>query len=166
MHWNRGHGRIMRFWLAAMMLFVLADSGGAQQAPEAFPPPDKDMARHVLWLEAQEDEQDLQVELIIGQIVEVDAVNTYRLGGSIEEETVSGWGYPRYMVRSIGPLMGTLMAIDPDAAKMERFIPITSSPYLIRYNSRLPVVIYVPEGTEVRYRIWRAEGEGAPVSKG
>jgi serine protease inhibitor ecotin len=27
----------------------------------------------------------------------------------------------------------------------------------IRYNTRLPVVVYAPEGVEVRYRIWSAE---------
>ncbi len=28
--------------------------------------------------------------------------------------------------------------------------------FLLRYNSKLPVVVYVPEGFEVRYRIWQA----------
>ena len=26
----------------------------------------------------------------------------------------------------------------------------------IRYNSRIPLVVYVPKGGEVRYRIWKA----------
>ena len=29
-------------------------------------------------------------------------------------------------------------------------------PFLIRYNSPLPIVVYAPEGVEVRYRIWSA----------
>jgi ecotin len=29
----------------------------------------------------------------------------------------------------------------------------------VRYNSKLPVVVYVPEGLEVRYRLWKAEAE-------
>ena len=53
-------------------------------------------------------------------------------------------------------MAGTLMAVDPDASKVNRFIPLGGEPYLIRYNSKLPVVVYVPEGVEVRYRIWRA----------
>ena len=28
--------------------------------------------------------------------------------------------------------------------------------FLIRYNSKLPVVVYVPDEFEVRYRIWTA----------
>jgi len=35
---------------------------------------------------------------------------------------------------------------------------------MIRYNSRLPVVIYSPEGVEIRYRIWEA-GEEQVISK-
>ena len=27
---------------------------------------------------------------------------------------------------------------------------------LVRYNSRLPVVVFVPEGMALRYRVWRA----------
>jgi ecotin len=62
-------------------------------------------------------------------------------------------------------MAGTLMAVDPNAPKVDRFISLGGEPYLIRYNSRLPVVVYVPEGAEVRYRIWRA-GETKPMSEG
>jgi ecotin len=51
------------------------------------------------------------------------------------------------------------MAADPNVPKVDRFVTLRGEPYLIRYNSRLPVVVYVPEGAEVRYRIWRADTE-------
>jgi len=47
------------------------------------------------------------------------------------------------------------MAIDPDAPRENRFIQLGGEPYLIRYNSRLPVVVYAPEKVQVRYRLWR-----------
>ena len=53
-------------------------------------------------------------------------------------------------------MAGTLVAVDPNAPKVARFITIGGDPYIIRYNSRLPIVVYVPEGVEVRYRIWTA----------
>jgi ecotin len=28
----------------------------------------------------------------------------------------------------------------------------------LRYNSKLPIVIYVPDGFSVRYRTWSADG--------
>lgn len=49
---------------------------------------------------------------------------------------------------------------------MREFVSLGGDPYLVRYNSKLPVVVYVPEGVEVRYRIWSA-GEGAePIPEG
>jgi ecotin len=43
--------------------------------------------------------------------------------------------------------------------KVERFITLGGEPELLRYNSRLPLVVYVPVGVEVRYRIWKADQE-------
>ena len=63
-------------------------------------------------------------------------------------------------------MAGTQMAIDPNAPKLNRFITLGGEPYLIRYNSRLPVVVYAPEGVEVRYRIWSAEPETKVIEKG
>jgi ecotin len=61
---------------------------------------------------------------------------------------------------------GTLMAVDPNAPKVDRFVTLGGKPYLIRYNSRLPVVVYVPEGAEVRYRIWSAGDEIKTMEQG
>jgi ecotin len=63
-------------------------------------------------------------------------------------------------------MAGTLMAVDPEAPKVPRFITIGGDPYLIRYNSRLPVVVYVPEGVEVRYRIWSAAPDAKGIDQG
>jgi len=63
-------------------------------------------------------------------------------------------------------MAGTLMAIDPNAPKVARFITLGGDPYIIRYNSRLPIVVYVPERVEVRYRIWTAGAEEKAIEKG
>jgi ecotin len=59
-----------------------------------------------------------------------------------------------------------LMAVDPNEPKLKRFVRIDGDPYLLRYNSRLPIVVYVPEGVEVRYQIWSAGKEENPIEKG
>lgn len=79
---------------------------------------------------------------------------------------IEGWGFTRYVVEKIGPMAGTLMAPDPNAPKIDRFITLGGEPYLIRYNSRLPVVVYVPVVVAVRYRIWRAGPEAKAVPQG
>ena len=58
------------------------------------------------------------------------------------------------------------MAIDPKAPKVTRFITLGGEPYIICYNSRLPIVVYVPEGVEVRYRIWATGAQLKSMEKG
>jgi ecotin len=98
-------------------------------------------------------EEDLKLEFYVGINKLVDC-NNYFLLGSIKEETVEGWGYNYYSVLSKGESAGTLMGC-VDAKKTEKFIHL--QPELIRYNSKLPIVLYVPDNMEVKYRIWRAD---------
>lgn len=144
--------------LLAVMLLILGALLPATSADEmkAFPPAEQGMVRYVLNIQKQDDESEYRVELIAGKTVRVDAVNRYFFGGGIEAETIEGWGYTRYVVGPLGPMAGTLMAVDPKAPKKGRFVSLGGEPYLIRYNSRLPVVVYAPEGVEIRYRIWSA----------
>ena len=140
-------------------LFFTVLSVHAGDNLKAFPPPDKGSVRYVLQLPKLDDESTHKVELIVGKTVLLDEKNQYFFGGKIQQETIKGWGFPRYIVSEIGPMAGTLMAIDPNAPKVNRFITLGGEPYLIRYNSRLPIVMYAPEGVEVRYRIWSVGSE-------
>ena len=123
---------------------------------KAFPPADEGMTRHVIRLSKQKNEADLKVELIIGKTVKTDAQNRYFFSGTLETENIPGWGFDRYILRKLGTMGGTLMAVDPAAPRVERFIS-AGGETILRYNSRLPIVVYVPVGVEVRYRLWRAE---------
>lgn len=154
-------------WISSFFALMLAmPLAHAADDMKAFPPAEKGMTRHVLQLPAQSDESAYKVELIVGKEVETDERNRYFFGGVIEEKNIDGWGYNRYVVPKLGPMAGTMMAIDPNAPKVKRFISISGGPYLIRYNSRLPVVVYVPKGVEVRYKIWRAGDEVKKMEQG
>lgn len=115
------------------------------------------MSRHVIFLPTEKNEDLLKVQLIVGKTMKLDPQNRYFFGGRLETEAIPGWGYDRYLLKSLGPMAGTLMAVDPNEPKKDRWITLGGEPELIRYNSRLPLVVYVPAGVEVRYRIWRAE---------
>jgi len=117
------------------------------------------MQRYVIELPALEDESLKQVELIIGKTVPTDGVNRHFFGGKITRETIQGWGYSYYELKAIGPMAGTLMAGPPDAPKVDTFVPVRHGVGLLRYNSKLPLVVYVPEGVEVNYRLWSTESE-------
>lgn len=124
---------------------------------KAFPQAAEGMSRHVITLPAEKDEELLKVELLVGKRKMLDPANRYFFGGLLQKQTVEGWGYDYFILKSLGPMGGTLMAIDPSVPKVERFITLAGEPQLHRYNSRLPLVVYVPLGVEVRYRIWRAD---------
>ncbi len=157
----------MRPWLISMLLLLSSVAGAwAGDNLQAFPPAEAGQVRYVLELPAKDEESDFRVELLVGKTVETDPHNRYFFAGRIEEEPIEGWGFTRFVVSTLGPMAGTLMAVDPDAPKIERFITLGGEPFLIRYNSRLPVVVYVPEGVEVRYRIWSAEPHIMPMKRG
>jgi ecotin len=155
-------------WLvAALFLFLFIHPVvQADDNLKAFPTAEEGMVRYVLQLPKHDDESVFMVELIVGKTVEIDEQNRYFFGGRIEEETIEGWGFTKYKVRKLGPMAGTLMAVDPQAPKVKRFIPLGGEPYLIRYNSRLPIVVYVPDGVEVRYRLWTTGADVKAVEKG
>ncbi len=152
--------------IAVFSFLVAMSSVLAADNMKAFQPAEKGVVRYVLQLPEQKDEYAFKVELIVGKTVQLDEGNRYFFGGKIEAENIEGWGFTRYVISELGPMAGTLMAVDPNAPKVPRFITIGGEPYLIRYNSRLPVVVYVPEGVEVRYRIWSATPEAKPIEKG
>jgi ecotin len=143
--------------IASIALLTVASSSFAIAADDmkAFPPAEEGMTRHVVRLLKQKDESAFKVEVIVGKTVRTDANNHYFFGGILEKETIPGWGYDRYILRKLGPMAGTLMAVDPNAPQIERFISLGGET-ILGYNSRLPVVVYVPVGVEVRYRFWHA----------
>ena len=156
--------RTMQF--AGLVFLAAVATAFAADNLQAFPPAEPGMTRHVINLPQQADEAALKVELIIGKTVKIDAHNRYFFGGTLETENIPGWGFDRYILRNLGPMAGTLMAVDPNAPLVERFITLGGEPRLLRYNSRLPLVVYVPAGVEVRYRIWRAGPDALPAPQG
>ena len=154
-------------WISSFFALMLAlPLAHAADDMKAFPAAEKGMTRHVLQLPAQSDESAYKVELIVGKEVATDERNRYFFGGVIEEKNIDGWGYTRYVVPKLGPMAGTMMAVDPNAPKVKRFISISGGPYLVRYNSRLPGGVYVPQGVEVRYKIWRAGDDVKKIEQG
>lgn len=145
------------------LLLCLALPLSAADNMEAFPPAEKGMTRHVLHLPEEADETALQVQLLVGKTVETDGVNRHFFSGSLETRTIEGWGFTYHHLAKLGPMAGTLMAVEPDAPLKKRFVSVGGDPFLVRYNSRLPLVVYLPEGAEVRYRIWRADAEFEPI---
>ena len=121
-----------------------------------YPQAEKGMKRQVIQLPAQQDEANFKVELLIGQTLEVDC-NQHRLGGQLESKTLEGWGYDYYVFDKVTSPVSTMMAC-PDGKKEKKFVTAyLGDNSLLRYNSKLPIVVYTPENVEVKYRIWKAD---------
>jgi ecotin len=154
----------------SLLLILWGTCAMAQQAEQnnmkAYPPASEGMKRFVLYLEPKQQEEDYRIELIVGKTVEVDAQNRYFFAGNLEEITIEGWGFPKYVVKEIGPLAGTRVGVDPNAPKIKRFVPLGGEPKLLRYNSLLPVVVYVPKEAEVKLRVWVASPQPLTLTEG
>ena len=133
--------------------------GGSVQSQDdlkAFPAASADQTRHVIRLPNHADEDALKVEVIIGKTMKVDC-NRHSFDGRLIERTAEGWGYTYYVIDSLGQAASTMMACPPGSER-DAFVS-SGGQDLIRYNSRLPLVVYAPADAEVRYRVWRAGEE-------
>ena len=121
-----------------------------------YPQAEHGMKRQVIELPAQKDEASYKVELLIGQTLEVDC-NVHRLGGQLTSKTLEGWGYDYYVFDKVTSPVATMMAC-PEGKKTAKFVTANLGEYsLLRYISKLPIVVYTPENVEVKYRVWQAD---------
>ena len=145
----------------ALAVIITASSLYAEPAKNAnvkkdklhvFPQAKEGFKRHVIEVPKTENDQDHRIELRIGKNMMVDC-NHHSFEAEIKSVTLKGWGYKYLEVDEIrsGP---TTMMYCPEP-KVEKFIAIRD--ILRRYNSRSPIVVYVQEGYEVRYRVWSTD---------
>ncbi|HMM02594.1 MULTISPECIES: serine protease inhibitor ecotin [unclassified Dysgonomonas] len=125
-----------------------------------FPNAGEGMVRHVIEMKKKSDESLYKVEIIPGKVMSVDC-NHHSLMGKLEEKDLQGWGYTYYEFTSDGQTRSTMMACNkPNENKF-----VSGQTLIVRYNSKLPIVVYAPKGYEVKYRIWKADKEKSSVEK-
>ena len=123
-----------------------------------YPEAEAGYQRMVFRVPVLENEEDRRVEILVGRTRTVDCNPTW-YGGRLDERVAEGWGYPYFVLEAVSGPASTLMACPPDEEPVEAFVPVRGEGFLLRYNGKLPVVTYVPEGFEVRYRVWVAGDE-------
>ncbi|MEK7978578.1 serine protease inhibitor ecotin [Klebsiella michiganensis] len=152
--------KITTFAASLLAVACMSTSAAAAEQPlekiAPFPKAEQWMKRQVIQLPQQQDESALKVELMIGQTLEVDC-NRHRLGGQLKSKTLEGWGYDYYVFDKVTSPVSTMMAC-PDGKKEKQFVMAgLGDAGMLRYNSKLPIVVYTPANIDVKYRIWRAD---------
>lgn len=156
----RGLVKVLSVLFVVSVLFPSFISAQEKQNLDPFPQAPEGMVRHVIELKKKSDESLFKIELIPGKVMSVDC-NKHTLQGKLTEKDVQGWGYTYYEFESNGQTMSTMMACNKP--NENRFI--SSQTIIVRYNSKLPIVVYTPVGYDVKYRIWKAEKEKSSVIK-
>lgn len=110
--------------------------------------------RFVVRLPALDEEAGRRIELQIGQDLEVDC-NLHWFDGTLDRGMVEGWGYPMYRLVDVTGPASSRRACPGDQARTAFVSARLEDPFL-PYSSKQPIVVYVPEGFIVRYRVWSA----------
>ena len=152
------------YWSCIVLIVLFVEGGVAAEDLQPYDPPAAGFDRMVFRLPPLEQEADHMVEILVGKVLAVDC-NRHAFLGNLDRGTVVGWGYPYFTLAKVDGPVTTLMACPEGQEKEDRFITVNGQGFKQRYNSKLPVVVYVPEGFEVRFRIWTAGTEIGQASK-
>lgn len=135
----------------------------ALQELSHFPQAKKGYERFVIIpeLEGSTEATSVKIEIIPGKTIMADC-NRYALMGKLNEAVVEGWGYNYYEFISDGQMISTKMAC-PDYPLEERFV--RGENRMLDYVKDVPIVVYVPLGFTVKYRIWNANETHQAVSR-
>lgn len=121
-----------------------------------FPKAEKGMKQVVIEVPHSNQDENKKIEIFVGKNMETDTCNQTILGGSFKSSELKGWGYNYLTFTSNGNAASTLMAC-PDSKKVMKFVK--SQGYLVDYNGRMPIVLYIPEGFDAKFRIFTAEND-------
>jgi ecotin len=141
-----------------MGLFLMPQAGHAQATylkvnTDIFPQAEKGYKQMVIEVPLSQNDNSKKIEFSVGKMMEVDGCNHFGLNGTLETKDLEGWGYQYYIFKTDGQVISTQMGC-PDAPKRNLFV--SAQPNMVRYNGKMPIVIYVPEEYDVQYKIYTA----------
>ena len=139
--------------LLIVSMFSFAQEGNYEPLNlEMFPKAKTGFKQVYIQVPIVENEENYKIELHVGKEALVDC-NQHFMNGQLSELNLDGWGYTYFKVESDGAISSNKMACLDSKLEL-KFITLT--PQLVRYNSKLPIVVYVPESFIVKYKIFKA----------
>lgn len=148
----------VRFYIVFFISILLNFSIIAKEndAINMYPNPKEGYEQKVIQLDTLSNEDQYMVEIFVGKLMTVDACNRHNLMGTWKQEDVQGWGYSYYEFISNAEVMSTMIGC-LDTTLQEKLIRGMGN--MIRYNSKIPIVLYIPQGMTLQYRIWTTDNE-------
>ncbi|WP_444920621.1 ecotin family protein [Microbulbifer sp. CnH-101-G] len=143
-----------RSLLPALILYYALPLQAAEPL-DAFPSEVEGKYRHVIELPKVVDESRFMVELVPGKNALADC-NLRSFNAPLQRQVLPGWGYPYYVLADLKPAQGTSKVCGPDS-ESRRFIRVRGKGLILPYTSSQPLVVYLPEGVQLKYRVWRAD---------
>jgi len=136
----------------------------ANEKTKMFPKAENGYTKYIIDVPKTANDFDHKLEVIIGQDMMVDC-NNHRIIAQVEERDLKGWGYSYLYITSDSNnvMISTRRACTNP--KEKKFVQVYNESLLKRYNSRLPIVVYVPNHLTVKYRIWSASDELKSATK-
>ena len=101
---------------------------------------------------------DWRIQLIVGQTVRLDCNTKRLLGPGVTMRMLpKASGKALFEVKGPVAVISTKMACPDDQPTRTSFLSLGKQPYLVPYNASWPIVVDLPVGTELRWRVWKAE---------
>jgi len=125
-----------------------------KQSTDIFPAAKDGYKKLVIEVPHSANDDQKKIEFSVGKWMDVDACNHHRLMGTLEKKDLEGWGYNYYEFTSKGEVMSTMIGCLDNST---RHLFVSAEPEMVRYNGKLPIVIYVPEDMDVQFKIYKAE---------
>lgn len=130
--------------------------------PNLYPVAKEGESRHHFIPPVRPDEDACKIEISASKVMEADSANLQRISGNFEEVNIEGWGFSYYRLtadesRTISTLVG-------GGHPVKKSVPAGQN-LLIRYNSKLPVVVIAPAGYDIQYRVWTAPAKFEAMKK-